>query len=244
MPELVQIKDQLIDDLWLPVAKEGGTILHPRLRKNKEMKFLTLTDDRNFREIETFVENDLTTRDSTIAWSSSYIKKLRLETELSPARVLGPARYEDSISNVASPLGGCFPFEIVNLDFSSQEPDLESGRLEREVHCVEETLVLQKSESIEGFVLMYTTMLNSHALNYRNMIDMSDGIHVDEWPGLPLGDLSPLIEDRDEKARCLEYVVTNLRLKHGFQTEPDIRCLSIGDDDECILSIVGLLKRR
>lgn len=244
MSEISEIKAQLLNGLWLPNVKKGGEIFHPRLRKNKKMKLLTLTDDGNFQEVVRFEENYLITRDRTIAWTHSHLKKLRLETELSPARVFGTTRYEDSISSSSFSLSGYFPFDIINLDFSCQNPDLESGRVEKELESLERTIKLQTEHNNMGFVLIYTTLLNSNNLDCTNIVTTSNAIHVPQWSGLDLGGFPPSIVDHMEKIRCLKSVITKLCLKysrcaHNDEFKTKHHC--IGRTQRRVCSILGLL---
>lgn len=244
MSEISDIKTQLLNDLWLPSAKKGGEVLYPRLKKNKKMKLLSLTDDRNFQEIGIFEEEALITRDRVIAWTNSHLRKLRLETELSPAKVFGTTRYEDSVSGSSFALSEYFPFDIINLDFSSQNPDLESGRIEKEILSLERTVKLQRDNNCAGFVLVYTTLLDSHSLNYQNIVTASNALHIPQWSGLDLEDFSSSVTGREEKISCLESVINGICSKYsmyphdeGFSTNN--HC--IGSTQKCICSIVGFM---
>ena len=244
MPQIPQIKTRLINDLWLPNVKKGGGVFYPKLRKNKKMKLLTLTDDRNFQEIIIFEQNNLTSKDCVIVWTHSHIKKLRLETELSPARVFGTTRYEDSISSSSFSLSSHFSFDIINLDFSSQTPDLESGRIEKEVQSLEKTIKLQTVQRNIGFVLIYTTLLNSNDLNYGTIVSTSNAMHVPGWSGLDSGDFSPSITDHMEKIRCLESVLRKICLKYNYDGEFNTEYHRIDSTQKYVCSIVGLLGPR
>ena len=158
MSEVLDLKDRLIKELWLPKTQEGSNIFFPRLKENKKMKLLTLTSDTNFQEIVEFEENNLTEKECIVVWTHSHIKKLRLETELSPAKVLGATRYENSTLRSSFAISEHFPFDIINLDFSSQQPDLESGRIEKEIQSLEKTIRLQRECQRTGFMLIYTTL--------------------------------------------------------------------------------------
>ena len=65
-------------------------------------------------------------------WDQRYIKRIRLETE-SIDIVLGGSPYEQSILGNNCPLQEHFPRDIINLDFTSQDPDLGNGRIEKEL---------------------------------------------------------------------------------------------------------------
>lgn len=241
MSEVLNLKDRLIKELWLPETIKAGDIFFPRLKKNKKMKLLTLTNDRNFQEIIEFEENNLTEKEYIVVWTYSHIKKLRLETELSPARVLGATRYENSTSSSSFPICEHFPFDIVNLDFSSQDPDLESGRIEREIQSLEKTVRLQKERQRTGFMLIYTTLLNSNELNYQGIAAVSDEIHVSGWPGLGLGEFSPRIAGQMEKMACIQTVLNRIGLKYSYDVQIEKRYYSLKESQEHLYSIAALL---
>jgi len=241
MSEIILLKNQLIDTLWLPIVKRGGDIFYPRLRKNKKMKVLTLTNDRNFQEIKKFIENNLTTKERVFVWNHSLIKKLRLETELSPAIVLGTTRYEDSISSSSFSLRTYFPFDVINLDFSSQDPDLERGRIEKEIQSLEKTVKSQKEKGNERFVLIYTTLLNSNNLDYRSIVNRSNAIQVARWSGLSLESFPSSIVDPIEKVECISTVLSKICLKFDYDAEIENRCHRLGTTPKYICSIIGLL---
>jgi len=244
MPRISEIKTQLINNSWLPNVKVGGEILYPKLRKNKKMKLLTLTDDTNFQEITIFEQNNLTSKDYIIVWTHSHIKKLRLETELSPAKVFGPARYEDSILGPSFSLDNHFPFDIINLDFSSQNPDLESGRIEKEIQCLEKTIMLQMVHGNKGFILMYTTLLNSNNLDYINMVNTSNAIHMPGWSGLNPNDFSASITDHMGKSRCLENVLNKICSKYNYNGQFKTEYCRTNETRKYVCSIVGFLTAR
>ena len=92
------------------------------------MKVLTLTSDTNFKEIYLFLDENLAQRGDIVVWNNEYLKMIRLETELGDSSVLGTLRYENSIRNQNFSLKQYFPFDIINLDFSSQKPISEYRR--------------------------------------------------------------------------------------------------------------------
>lgn len=244
MSGISQIKTQLLEVLWLPKIRRAGDILYSKLRKNKKMKVLTLTDHRNFQEITTFEESKLTLREHVTAWTYGHIEKLRLETELSPARVFGPTRYEDSISKSSFSLRAHFPFDVINLDFSSQTPDLESGRIEKEIECLERTIKLQRAHNNRGFVIIYTTLLNSNNLDYGSMVNSSNALHSPGWSGIVSGSFPPSVEDQREKIECMESILTEICSKYNYDVEFERRSFSMSGTQHSVCSIAGLLRAR
>ena len=240
MSEVFNLKDQLINELWLPYIKRGGDIFYPRLKKNKRMKLLTLTSDKNFQEIFTFQKNNLTDKEYIFAWTYSHIKKLRLETELSPAKIFGAIRYDNSASSSSFPISSYFPFDIINLDFSSQDPGLESGRIEREIESFERTIKLQREESGVNFIIIYTTLLNSNNLSYKSIAMASNNIPISGWPGLTLNEFPSKIKEQKEKMRCIEAVLAKLCLKYNYNIEIEKKHFSL-KEGKYMYSIVMLL---
>lgn len=243
MSEILIFKNRLINELWLLNVKRGGNIFYPR-KKNKKMKLLTLTNDRNFQEIIRFEEENITTREYVVVWTHSHIKKLRLETELSPAKVLGATRYERSTSSSSFSISELFPFDVINLDFSSQDPDLESGRIEKEIQSLEKTIGLQREYERAGFILIYTTLLNSNNLNYESIATVSNTIYVPGWSGLSLEEFSSHIADQKEKMRCVESVMSEICSKYNYNVRIEKKYCSLGDFQKYLYSIAGLLNSK
>jgi hypothetical protein len=235
------MKTNLLEDLWLPFAIEGGKILYPR-RRNKKMKLLTLTYAKNFKEIEMLEEKNLTEKEHITAWTSTYIVQVRLETELGPATIIGSSRYEDSITHQNFKIRDKFPFDIINLDFTSQDPYFELGRVEKELASLEMTIKLQADHDNNGFVLIYTTLLNSKDMRFSQIIDTSRSISAAQ--PLPINNttFSSTIQDQSEKISCLEQLYEKICCKYysGIDYEKIIRPLN--GDVTSLCSFAGILR--
>lgn len=238
-----RVRDVLIDSLWLPTAQKWGDTVRPSRKKNKRMKLLTLTSDVSFREVAKFEEGELTRREHVVAWNYSHIKKLRLETEISPAKVFGPPRYENCASSSSFPIKEYFPFDVINLDFSSQDPSLEAGRIEQEIGSVEDTIKLQKAKGGDSFVLVYTTVLNSNALDYESIVQTSNNMPMSGWSGLHSEEFPGRIGKQDEKMRCIETVVSKICSKYGYNYETEVKAISIGKRNRYVIYSVAVLVR-
>lgn len=241
MPNVICSKGKLLDDLWLPMAHKCGNTILPRSKKNRQMKLLTLTSDKGYQEITKLEENDLTNKERVTAWTYSHIKKLRLETEISPVRVVGTTRYEDSVSSSSFSISGEFPFHIINLDFSSQDPNLETGRIEKEIKSLEDTLRLQKQTGGSGFVLIYTTVLNSNHLNYGDIVQTSNSLLVSGWPGLSMTDFPCEITDQMDKGHCIEVVLGKILLKYGYNCEIHSKHIPLESEGKCVFSVAAVV---
>lgn len=60
-------KHVLVDKLWLPTTQKWSTVLRPRVRKNKRLKLLTLTNDASFEEVTKLEEEELTEKECVVA---------------------------------------------------------------------------------------------------------------------------------------------------------------------------------
>jgi hypothetical protein len=227
MPIRSGLKNNFLDDLWLPVIHKFGSSHLAPSKKNKEMKVLTLTSDHDYQEIARLEEDELTTKQYVTAWTYSHIKKLRLETEISPAKVAGTTRFEDSISSTSLSIKDQFPFHLINLDFSSQDPSLEIGRIEKEIACLERTIKTQKDAGGHNFILAYATIINSSQLDYSSIVDLSNSLLIPGWPGLSVTDFPPQIDDQENKMRCIRETLAKMCSKYIIQIKTNSACLRV-----------------
>lgn len=241
--QIASAKNQLLDELWLKIVKKTGSLLYPRL-KNKKMKTFTLTSDVNFAEIPRFVESKLTTKRRIVAWNYSHIKIWRLEPEpqISPAIVLGSTRFEDSIFSSGTALISHFPFDVINLDFSSQDSVSNQGRIEKEIESLEQTIRIQRDVGQPmGFALIYTTLLNSREIDCQTIISRSNRMISAGWGGLILDGLPTRTANLVEKSIIIETVLSQLASKYGFNVELEKVDKPIASD--CLVcSVAEILK--
>ena len=243
MVNVDSLKDRLIAELWLPIAIEAGTGFYPRLRKNKKMRLFSLTNDRNFNEIVKFEENKFTQRENVAVWTKDTLKRIRLETE-SIDIVLGGSLYEQSILGNNCPLHEHFPMDIINLDFTSQDPDLGNGRIEKELESLEKTVNLQNQKQGKNFLLMYTTIIDSNNLNKDGVIHTSDSIRVNGWSGLNINNFSQPLIDENSKKSFIEEVIKEICQKYGYRNSTsNNQVIDIPICNEKLYSIVGIYMR-
>lgn len=245
MTNLNSIKNQLIDELWLPTASNGGGQLFPR-RKNKGMKLLTLTNHDNLNEIKRIIENRLSQTPLTVAWNHDYLKRIRLESEGIAKFILGPSRFEESIVTPSQNLKDFFPFDIVNLDFSSQEPEFENERIEKELLGLENTIKLQKEtkNGKKGFVLLYTTLLNSKEISCDRLIENSNSIVTQGWSGnLYFNDYPNNTANHSDKIDIIESIINQLASKYGHEIGMDNKEIQF-NGNSYIFSLAGIIKYR
>lgn len=243
MNKIDSIKERLIDELWMPVVENGGSIFYPRQR-NKKMKLFTLTSPSNFREVTAIMNSKLTRKDLITGWNYKSANRWSLEAEGKMDIVLGSTRYEDSIISCVHEIRKRFPFDIVNLDFSSQNPELEINRLEREILGVEHTVKLQVEKKNRGMVLIYTTLLNSNQLHLERIKQNSDRIKIQGWNGLSIDRLPSTAADCCKKTKCLEETLQQICFKYQYETigDPHHICIKLPNQLEHILSTVTISK--
>lgn len=244
MSEMDSIKSRLLGELWLPMAIKGGNIFYPRKKKNKDMKVLTLTSDTNFKEIYLFLDENLAQRGDIVVWNNEYLKMIRLETELGDSSVLGTLRYENSIRNQNFSLKQYFPFDIINLDFSSQKPISEDGRIEKEVISIEETIKFQKTTET-NFIMIYTTILDNNTLDLNKICDESDKRMLRRWPGLTIDEelLEGPINDSSKKIEGLGCVLSQICRKYNYSFESAEKVCINCNDGNVVYSITAILRR-
>jgi len=237
------LKDRLITELWLPIAIEAGTGFYPKLKKNKKMRLFSLTNDRNFNEIAKFEESKLTLREDVAVWAKDSMKRIRLETE-SIGIVLGGSLYEQSILGNNCPLQEHFPMDIINLDFTSQDPDLGNGRIEKELESLEKTVNLQNQKQGKNFLLMYTTIIDSNNLNKDGVIHTSDSIRVNGRDGLNINNFSQPLIDENSKKSFIEEVIKEICQKYGYRNSTsNNQVIDIPSCNEKLYSIAGIYVR-
>jgi len=242
MNQFIKIKNIFVNDLWIPVIKQAGSSFYPRLKKNKQMKFLTLTSDENYTEIDNLVTEKLSERLFTYPWNHTRLKMIRLESD-GLDNVLGPTRYEDSIINTTHDIQNYFPFDIINLDFYSQNPLSQSGRFEKEIMSIDKTLFLQHSKGTKksGFVLIYTSIVNGVAINCNTLRENSSKNGIEGWTYFSLSE-SGIVSDFNKKLQILESIIEQLALKYNYKLEKTIKKYDIIKNKKSICSLACIFR--
>jgi hypothetical protein len=215
MAEIDTLRDQLIEELWLPMAREGGARFYNSRRKNKQMKLFTLTDGINFKEISRLEDNNLVQRGDCVLWVSNMIKAVRAETEALGV-VLNGSICDELISTATCQLNPLFPCDILNLDFSSQDIYVNNSRIEKELEKVESFIVLQGQKRSKGFVLLQTTVVNSEDISRDNVKRVSDAMQSSGWGGLALDAFPPTISSNTQKMDLIKKVAELLCQKYKY----------------------------
>jgi len=142
---------------------------------------------------------------------------VRIETEaVSGGNILEGDLLLEVILSSTSELQKFFPFDIVNLDFSSQELDGHNNRLERELSFLEKFLFLQNENDIKKLVLIYTSLFNSDSINKNTIVSLSDQIQVDGWQGLDLSNFLPVISGIIDLKTFINRTLQLFCQKHGY----------------------------
>jgi hypothetical protein len=216
---IASYKTQLIERLWMPSLVKFSETIKPRI-KRKQFRALSLTAAADeVPEIQMFLQSGLVFKKRDIClWTYTHIKKLRLE--VSGARVLVSARYENTMIQNSSAVSNEFPFEILNLDFVSQDPLIGDGRLEAELESIEATFRLQSANPQNrrcGFSVAYTTLLDEHPINASSLIQKLNSYHADGWPGIPLKSFNPVAVTKEEKIELIQRILVTLASKYGYR---------------------------
>ncbi len=245
MSDIAAIKDQLIDEMWLPIAREAGKKFRPHQMINKKMKVLTLTNDKNFREVIELVRNKITKKDLIYGWHKARLTAYRLDSEGKMATVFPGMTYEDSVETDTHEIRKEFPFDIINLDFSSQNPETVNGRIEKEICSVEKTIKLQVGLNVNGMALIYTTILDSANVSMTKIKSNSDGINIKDWPGLQIDGILTTVSQRDDKTKCLKNVFEQFINKYSCENirTMEIHTKNLPNGSGSIYSLAVILKK-
>lgn len=215
MAEIDTLRDQLIEELWLPIAKEGGTHFYSR-RKNKQMKLFILIDGVNFNGISRLEEEGLICRGDAILWVSDMIKAYRAETE-SRGIVLNGVICDEQVQNENCQLNPLFPRDIVNLDFTSQDAQGNNSLIEKILEKTEHFICLQNKKRCKGFVLLHTVIINSETINRNAVKNSSDAIQASGWSGLAIDSFPEAVSDSNQKIDFIKHVIQAVCNKYKYR---------------------------
>lgn len=238
MVSIDSIKDNLIEELWFPIIKQSGDIFYPRLKKNKKMKLLSLTNDSNFNEVIKIAENNLNRRgdEDNVLWTTSYHKQIRLETE-AIGIVFSDTSYGDAIDNNSEGISAYFPRDILNLDFSFQKIDNFEMNLVEEISLIEKTIKLQQDNECKKFVLIYTTILEDGDMNKEDIITPLE-INSEIF-----STLSSTFSQDSEKHNFIKLILSQIGIKRGYKCDEfKMSCKSLSSREK-ILSIGGIFTK-
>ena len=171
-----EVKKRLVGGLWLNTIVRAGSIRYPKRTRNKQMTMLSLTNEDELSEIYLLLSRKIIVKEGVLAWNYSLFKVMRMETE--GVSAVGKSRYEKSMCTATDETKAFFPREIINLDFTSQDPQDTDGRIENELESVEETIKIQSgyvASEKEVFAMIYRVSQGNDAGGCLQFLKLSGG---------------------------------------------------------------------
>ena len=236
------LKDEMVEKLWLPKAKEAWSIIYPRRKKHARMRMLTLSDGLDLGEVSKLEEANLITRENSVAWVSSMNKRWRVEAE-NIGLVIDGHVYDSSFLTPSCPLVSHFPFDILNLYFGSQDTDMNEGRTETEIMAFEKFLDLQGRNGKHKFLIIFTVPINSCNLDCARVVRGSDAMRVNGWDGLRLDEYSEHIAEQSEKVDFIQAIAESVIQKYGYSCSNGLVPLLCCNSKRILFSVAGVLVR-
>jgi hypothetical protein len=219
-------KDGLIEGLWLPKARDAKAFFYPRRKNNAQMTLLTMSDGINLNEIFKLEEEEIILREGCSACVTTMHKRVRVEAE-SVGPVVDGRVYDRSFLDSGSPLEGYFPFDIVNLDFCSQDPALRQGRIKEEIKILEKVMGIQSDKACKRFLLIYTTILDSNNIDAPGIVATLRSDGVDGWEDVSQGRFSNSLSDPYLKQEFLEELFNRIPNNYGFERHGEVSCQAV-----------------
>lgn len=227
-------KSKMLSEMWLPLSQIGGEHLFPARKKHKRMRLFTLTD-MEYQEIRALEDNKLTKREDVVAWTYSQQQAYRLDTELGRSKVICEGRLDDVVTIEGHSIIENFPCHILNIDFSSQNPSLNSRcRIEKELRGGQLLIRLLNSLELKGFVLFYTTIFDQTGLNVADL----------PFPVVPPLNVPNPADDVAKKAKFVQDILSSVIQYNNFSIV-DARhiVLDIDNSNDKVFSL-GILASR
>lgn len=209
--QISEIKSLFISELWLPVSLDLGKMKAPRIRKNKDFRFFTLTTGFDYSEIEKFVKSNISKYDKTIAWTNNSTKKYRIETGVR-VKVFNQAKYED-INLEHHQVSNFFPFDILNLDFLSQDDWNSPSKLLKVIKSYGDTVKCQDAKDSSSFLIILTVPIDDSPILKEQFNILRD------FPGVitKCSSFPDSIQNSDEKISFLEALLITIVSESGFE---------------------------
>ena len=237
-----RLKDEMIDRLWLPKAREASSIIYPRRKKHARMRMLTLSDGLDVDEVIKLEEANLVTREDSVAWVSSMNKRWRVEAE-NIGLVIDGHVYDASFLRPSCPLVVHIPFDILNLDFGSQDTDMNEGRTETEMIILEKFIRLQQENGKPKFLVIFTVPINSCELDSARVVRESNAMRVDGWGELRSDQFPQRIDEQSEKMDFIQAMTESVVGKYGYSCSNGFEPVLFSDSNRILFSVAGVLVR-
>ena len=209
--QISEIKSLFMSELWLPLSFHFGKLKAPRIRKYKDFRFFTLTTGFDYSEIEKFVKSNISKYDNTIAWTNNSTKKYRIETGVR-VKVFNQAKYED-INLEHHQISNFFPFDIINLDFLSQDDWNSPNKLVKVIKSYGDTVKCQDAKRSSSFLIILTVPIDDSPIlrEQFNILRDFPGV-ITKCSSFPVS-----IQDTDEKISFLEALLISMVSDSGFE---------------------------
>lgn len=197
------IKTDLVSTMWKKHIIKVGNYIAKR-RKHKLLNTLTLTHSVNTSEIKQLKDDKISKKDDIVMWNCHLQVRMRLESEGPIAR--GGAKFEHAIG-IDPTLKENFNFDIVNLDYTSQNPRKINGRLEDELLSLEH-VIINRRKCLNGkkySLILFTTMINRCDVITNAIISASNELNPRSKPLLFSRSTEPMISPAEKIDTIIEY---------------------------------------
>jgi len=235
---LVSLKTKIANDFWKNKFIKIGQSVSPR-KKYKSLKVLSLTNSRNIEEVKILTKEHLSSRDHMFAWCNDFIEASSLDAEAKFKEVLDAAKFEETMLNDTDhQVYGCFPFHILNIDFTSQAVESGDGRLERELNSIEKTIMKQNGgNGSEAWLMLFTTLIDNAPVSTDVVKTNSDRYAVSSWSGISFSKGGSLNSLDDIKNVIMEFF-EKMKDKYGLQVEIDSFIKQVNSHEVMSVSIM------
>lgn len=208
------IKTDLASSMWKEHIIKVGDYIAKR-RKHKLLTTLTLTHSVNTSEIKQLKDDKISKKRDIVMWNCSLQVRARLESEGPISR--GGAKFEHAII-MDRTLKDNFNFDIINLDYTSQNPGKVDGRLEDELISLEHVIInLRKYLDGKKFsLILFTTMINKCNVLTNTIISASNELNPRSKP-LSFSRNSNPIVNPNEKIDIISEYYNHLHEIYGIE---------------------------
>ncbi|NQU98428.1 hypothetical protein HQ533_03090 [Candidatus Woesearchaeota archaeon] len=235
---LISLKTEIVNSFWKNKFIKIGQLVFPR-KKYKSLKVLSLTNSRNIEEVKILIKDHLTSRAYLFAWCNDFIEALSLDAEAKFNEVLDAAKFEETfLSRTDHKVYACFPFHVLNIDFTSQAVESEDGRLEKELHSIEKVLLKQKeTNGNNAWLMLFTTLIDNTPVNVDDIKINSDQYTISLWSGMTFSKQGSLNDSDDIKNILMEFF-HKMKDKYGLQVDIDSFTKPINSHEVMSISII------
>ena len=231
--DFFEIKQELINELWLPITIQGSKKLYPHRLKHKKMSLFTLTD-RKHEEVACFENNYIIKRNLINALSSSQQDVYRLECDLGKSNIIDSGKFEDMIDDPEI-INKYLLCDILNIDYSSQKPSKYNGRIENELRALNKAIEFLSQQTTKGYILIYTTPLNG--LDAK----VSDISFQYTKPAY----LNDIISNIHDKELLLTDIIKSIAFNNNYnEFVAETKIKTIPNYSDNLFSLAGLYLRR